>query len=208
MLGWTAATIGTANGVPQIVKLVRGRTSAGLSLFMWQLFLMANIGWTTHGILTAQPVMIGPNLISLVMTLAILRLIRLDRGLRPSRIYPIGILGGVISVAVDVLLGPAAFGWVVLIPLALGTLGQLKDLVVDPDLSGVSLLFLAGSTLIQGLWVTWASIVGEVSVLICGSSLLVLCGINLVWYVLRTFFGVPPYGRARTHAAELAEDPV
>lgn len=55
IVGWSATVLGTILGVPQLVRLLRTRSVAGLSLIAWQATLSINIGWTVHGLLIGQP---------------------------------------------------------------------------------------------------------------------------------------------------------
>ena len=54
IVGWSATVLGTILGVPQLVRLLRTRSVAGLSLIAWQATLSINIGWTVHGLLIGQ----------------------------------------------------------------------------------------------------------------------------------------------------------
>ena len=72
-----------------------------------------------------------------------------------------------------------------LIPLAIGMLGQTRDLLRAPNLGGVSGVYLGLVALIQYMWLSWGIAVGDVSIVICATVLGVISGFNLVWFVLR-----------------------
>lgn len=195
LLGWVAAVSGPIMFLPQVAQLVRDKTSAGISLLMWQFILAAGISWFVHGVLADRPNIWATNGLSLVSTLMILRMIRSDRALSAARVYLPGLLVAAIAVATDVFAGPVVFGFAILAPLAVGALGQIRSLVVDADLSGVSLPFTIGGVLTQAMWFAWSIPAREVSVTICATTLMVTSTASLVWLLARRTQLVGPLGR-------------
>ncbi|HMS38306.1 MAG TPA: SemiSWEET family transporter, partial [Arachnia sp.] len=63
VFGWVAATIGLAVGVPQLFRILRSASSAGVSLRLWQLNAATSASWAVHGILTDTPQMRWPNVL-------------------------------------------------------------------------------------------------------------------------------------------------
>ena len=53
LIGWAAAVVGTLLGVPQVYRLARTRTVAGLSMPAWQAILALHIAWIYHGFMQA-----------------------------------------------------------------------------------------------------------------------------------------------------------
>lgn len=185
VVGWTAAVVGTLLGLPQLIRLLRTRCTAGLSLIGWQAILVLNIIWAAHGIRIGEANMIVVNLLGMGSTGAVLVLMTRDRGLRlvPALWPPIA--ASVVFVAVDLLWGSVAFGMVSLLPAILANVGQIAEVVRSPQITGVSPVFLGLGLLNQMLWFTWAVLLHERSSLISSFTLILLISFNLVWYVLR-----------------------
>ncbi|MET0692724.1 MAG: PQ-loop domain-containing transporter [Propionibacteriaceae bacterium] len=186
-LGWAAAVFGSSVALPQVIRLLRTKTTAGVSLMAWQLALGANISWVSHAVITGHLNILVPNLVLLICTVTILNQLRRDRGLAVLTLVGPGLLLAVVTVALNVTLGPVAFAIAAFLPSAIAQLAQFQDLVLIPNIRGVSTPFLAMSVMNQVLWVSWATGVGEVSVMLVGSSLGTLMCLNLVWSLLRRY---------------------
>ena len=61
VLGWTAAAFAACVALPQVLRILRSGTTAGVSTFAWQLAISANLSWVSHGVLTAHPNVWLPN---------------------------------------------------------------------------------------------------------------------------------------------------
>lgn len=207
-LGWLAGTGGVLSSLPQVWKLWRDRTSAGLSLLFWQLALAASLAWAAHGIKAGEPIMIAPNLVAVLVNVFVLWLIARDRALPLLRVYPLGVAAAAVQILVDVWAGGFIFGWIALAPLLVGAVGQFKDLLLDEDISGVSLPWLGASATIQALWTSWGLITHEVSVIICSGSLLLTASVNFAWMLLRSLGWLGPYRRRGGMLAEADLEPV
>ncbi len=188
--GWACAVAGSMLAVPQFTKLVRDRDTAGMSLVLWQLNVAIAIGWTVHGWRGGWWNMVVPNAISGVLALLVLTLMRQHRRLTLLGTYGLGIAVGLATVVFDVWVGPAAFGVAVLIPLLIGQLDQLRALLFDPDISGVSFGFLLITLLLQGMWGLWGVLAGDTSVMITASSLSIGAVVSVVWFLLRRYRGL------------------
>ena len=112
-----------------------------------------------------------PNALIVVTGVLIMKMVISDRHLDPVRTW--GLVGAVAAalVAVEYLTTPALFGAAVLIPLAIGMLGQTRDLLRAPNLGGVSGVYLGLVALIQYMWLSWGIAVGDVSIVICATVL-------------------------------------
>lgn len=183
--GWVAASFGMASGLPQIIRLLRERSSAGVSLRLWQLNMAAFMGWTFHGVRVGHPQMQYPNGFLVLCSLLVLRMIVKDRGLKlvPRLVLPLGLFA--VLAAVDVWLGAVAFGFAVAAPLVLGQVAQLREMMTAADLSGVSPFYLVIGLVVQALWVIWSIPTHERSIFVCGSLLGTLCFVNLVYWLYR-----------------------
>lgn len=80
IVGTIGATASVASFTPQSWKIIRERSTEGLSLGMFALTSLAFAAWTTFGLLQGQWTLIIPNAICLVFALFILGMIAL-----PSR---------------------------------------------------------------------------------------------------------------------------
>jgi hypothetical protein len=56
---------------------------------------------------------------------------------------------------------------------------QLHTLFIRPNVSGISLGYMAMNVINQLIWVTWAAFAGESSVILVGSTLGLLMAVNL-----------------------------
>lgn len=213
IVGWVAAFVGTVLGLPQVVRLARTRNVEGLSLPFWQLILALNIAWTSHGIILVKASLIVPNVLGLASTLAILIMMARELGRPLGRVFLPGVLIAAAMIAVDLVLGTAAYGMVAMWPALIANAGQTLELVRSPRVTGVSPVFLIGGVLNQALWLGWGLLVPDVGTQIAATSTLAITGINLLWWALRKLglrsFGVPTRDEVRAHLrarrAELQE---
>ena len=184
-LGWAAAAFGSLVALPQVVKLFQNGGAAGVSLTMWQATLGANIAWTVHGVLGGYTNLWVPNLIFLCCSTLILLQIQRDRRLSWGKLLLPGLVLGSATVALDLLAGPVAFAVAALLPTLMTQVAQLHTLFIRPNIRGVSLGYMAMNVMNQLIWVTWAALAGESSVMMVGSTLGVLMAMNFGWAVLR-----------------------
>ena len=184
-LGWIAAALASFVAIPQVVKLLRTRTTAGLSLTAWRLTLAANIAWMSHGVVVGHANIWLPNLIFMLCTLTILNQLRRDRALSWSVTFGPSLVLGLTTLSIDVLYGPVAFAIAAGLPSVTSQILQFHELVLAPRISAVSLPFLALNTVNQALWLGWGLLAGEQSITMVASAMGILMGVNLLWCVLR-----------------------
>ena len=77
IVGTIGATASVASFTPQAWKIIRERSTDGLSLGMFALTSLAFAAWTTFGLLQWEWTLIIPNAICLVFALFILAMIAL-----------------------------------------------------------------------------------------------------------------------------------
>jgi len=204
VLGWVAAIIGSSFSIPQIHRILTARTTAGLSLLMWQFMVTSGICWTTHGFLIGKPNVIAPNMFSLLCSLVVLVMIRRHRSMGFLTVWALPLAVAAVMIAVDFGWGPLVFGLGMAIPQVIGMGAQAVDIMRSLDLSGVSPVSMTLSLLIQGLWCVWGISVGEMAVIassfLTGMSALVTLG----WYLMRRLriVGPIPVGRYRVRPDE------
>ncbi|HET9872953.1 MAG TPA: PQ-loop domain-containing transporter [Propionibacteriaceae bacterium] len=185
-LGWAAAICGASVALPQVLRLLGTSTTKGVSLLAWQLAIAANIAWTTHGVLTAHSNVWVPNLILFFCSVLILLQIGRDRRIGLLKLFGPGVLLGVATIGIDLTVGPVAFAVAAFLPSAFAQLAQFQDLVLAPNIRGVSMPFLIMSVINQALWLGWSVLAGEVSIILCAASLGAMMTANLVWALLRS----------------------
>ena len=185
ILGWVAASFGMASAFPQLYRLLRTRSSAGVSLSLFQLNAAATGAWALHGFMVGVPQMQYPNLVLMISSFAVCILVLRDR---KSSLFPALLLPPVISAAlfgVALLAGALIFGFVVAAPFVVGQISQLRTMHASRDLSGVSLPFLSVAFFVQGLWLVWGILYGETSITVCATLLGTLSLINLLYFLHR-----------------------
>ena len=183
--GWVCALVGAVMSLPQIVRLLRSETSAGVSLLLWQLMLGSAIGWTAHGLASGHVNLVVPNAINTVLSAAVLAMVARDRGLGGARVWPLGLGVGTALVASEQLGSAALFGAVVIAPIVIGLAGQTRDLVREPDIRGLSGLYVVGAFVLQVLWWSWSLMSGDISTFICSTAVGLVTAVNAVLWTLR-----------------------
>jgi uncharacterized protein with PQ loop repeat len=197
-LGWAAAVLGAGVALPQVIRLFQTRTTAGLSAPAWQATLGANIAWLAHGFLTGHANIWLPNLCYLIITVTILSRLVVDRRLSPLTTFAPGLALAAVSISLDVWAGPVVFAVAALIPSAFTQLAQFRALVISTNVAAVSMIFLLLNVINQALWLSWAVMVGETSIMLCATALGTLMLGNLIWAQLRR------QGVVRARLAELS----
>ncbi|MFT3889658.1 MAG: PQ-loop domain-containing transporter [Arachnia sp.] len=185
VFGWVAAAIGLAAGVPQLIRILSSRSSAGVSLSLWQLNAATTAAWAVHGILTDTPQMEWPNVIGASVAVGILVFVLRDRR---QRFLPQLILPVVVAVALsctDVYLGAMVFGFVVAVPQLVGQLAQTRELVIAPDVSGVSLGFLVVFWVVQTMWWIFGIVQVDWALIVCAGFMVITTTMNVAIYAVR-----------------------
>jgi uncharacterized protein with PQ loop repeat len=185
ILGWIGAVTGALVALPQVVRILRTSATTGISPLTWRLLIGVNLAWMAHGVITHHPNIVVSNTVYALCTSTILILLWRHRGIRLWQLFVPGILLGALMVAVDVFSGPIAFAVIAFIPAALSQIAQLRSLAVSRSVHGVSLWWLAYCVLNQTIWLTWAVLAQEISVMIVATGLGILMTLNLILGVLR-----------------------
>jgi uncharacterized protein with PQ loop repeat len=185
ILGWAGTVSGTILGLPQVLRLVRTGRVDGLSLTAWRAMLVVNLTWTAHGISIGQVPQIVTSALSLCCTIPILYLMarKVQRHLLPV-LLPALLAAGVL-IAVDQLLGSAAFGAVAIVAAVVANAGQSIELVRARRIVGVSVVFLILAVVNQGLWLSWAILVPDAGTIIFATVTGTITVFNLIWWSLR-----------------------
>jgi uncharacterized protein with PQ loop repeat len=185
ILGWIGAVTGALVALPQVVRILRTSATTGISPLTWRLLVGVNLAWMAHGVITHHPNIVVSNTVYALCTSTILILLWRHRGIRLWQLFVPGILLGALMVAVDAFSGPIAFAVIAFIPAALSQIAQLRSLVVSRSVQGVSLWWLAYCVLNQTIWLSWAVLAHEISLMIVATGLGILMTLNLILGVLR-----------------------
>ncbi len=185
VVGWLAVCVGMVVAVPQLVRLARTRRVDGLSLTSWRSILAMNIAWAAHGVRLGAPALIITNSMGLCSTLPILFLLsrRFRRRLVPLLLPSLVVAAAMI--AVDHVLGSAAYGVSAITIALVSNLGQSLQLVRAPHVSGVSPLFVTMAVVNQAVWVVWGLLVRDPGTVMTATTVCGLATFNLSWYLLR-----------------------
>jgi MtN3 and saliva related transmembrane protein len=79
VIGTLGASASVASFTPQAWKIIRERSTKGLSLGMFSLTSLAFAAWTTFGVLKSEWALIIPNAICLIFALFILGMIAMPQ---------------------------------------------------------------------------------------------------------------------------------
>lgn len=187
VFGWVAAGIGVTAGLPQLVRILRSKTSAGVSLLLWQLMTGATGAWAVHGYLSGSPQMQLPNVALTLSGAAVIIFIARDRNLPVPRqlLLPLSVALGMSGV--NLWLGPLVFGFAIAAPQLVGQVAQFRELLTADQVDGVSAGFLSLSLVVQAMWFTFGLFKPDWALIICAGAMLASCIANLVLYLLRRF---------------------
>jgi uncharacterized protein with PQ loop repeat len=185
VLGWVATVVGTVLALPQLVRLVRTRNIEGLSLVGWQTALVLNVAWTVHGLSIGQLPQILSSSLALFTTVPILLLMTRELGRRVLPTVLPSLAVATAMIAVDLLLGSAAYGIVAIFPGIAITAAQSVELVRAEHVRGVSPLSLVLGFVNLTLWAIWAALVNDSGTMIAVSTTWFVALFNLIWYALR-----------------------
>lgn len=196
VLGWAGALTAISIGVPQVVQLLRTRSTAGLSVMTWQAMLGINVGWLSHGIVIGAANMIVPNVASSILSAAVLLLVVRERKLHAPKLLLVSALVAGVMITADLVLGSAAFGITALLASLVSNASQGVDLVRSPDVGGVAPGYLGAQVVNQVLWVVWAVLVQDSGTIISASFTGLLAVFNGTWWVLRRLGLRPLFARS------------
>lgn len=185
VVGWTAATLSGAISIPQLVRTLRTRSVAGLSLLTWQTLLIAGLSWLGHGMLVGSAQIIVPNAILLGGATAVLSQLQRHRMHRWWTVWPLPVIYAATAVSLDFQVGPAAFALMMGLPAVGGQVVQLRAIRTAADVSGVSPVMLGVNAAAQLFWCAYGLLVADVAVIWVAIPLAVVMFANLAALALR-----------------------
>lgn len=189
--GWACAVLGSTIALPQVLRIIRAGTSAGVALLLWQITFCNTFAWMMHGVMFGWPNQVVPNSVIVVCAGVLLWQIGRDRGIAWWRLYPVPLLGGISLMLIDMLSPAGVFGLVVLAPALVGQVGMFTSLRRSVDLTGVSALNVALAVAVQAMWGSWSLFSGDPNVTVSSGVLLAVSLVNLMVYIgrRRCWFG-------------------
>ncbi|GAB3701827.1 hypothetical protein [Mariniluteicoccus flavus] len=189
VLSWAAATLSILANLPQLLRLVRVRTAAGLSLVSWQAIAACGLGWTLHGGVLKNATIVVPNFVLMLSAATIVGLIARHRSVGLVRAYAPVAAVGALMFAIGQAWGPVAFAVAAFLPGLIGLIAQAVDLVRSTHVTGVSLSALLFQVLTQATWFAWALATHEPSVTIVATVIGLAYVVNVVLYLIRAAAG-------------------
>lgn len=192
VLGWIAATVSCFLSTPQLARIVRAHSVAGVSRLSWQLALGGNLTWFSYGVLHGNPNQWLPNVLLVCCTLTILTLFRRYRGTSWAVLLAPGLAVAVTSVTLQVTFGAVAFSVAAFVPAAISLLSQLRATAMSHDVTGISLTNQWLGLFNQSIWLAWALLAHEPSVIMVGSAAILLLVANVTMATLRKSGRVGP----------------
>ena len=185
VVGWLCAVGGTVLALPQFLRIMQSRSTAGVSLLAWQLWACIGTVWAVHGFVQHSLAMVIPNLFTAIFSGVILWLIYKDRRLTPIQLLTGPAVLILIGISLRLVFGPIAFSVFMLVPQAVAVLGQFFELVRCADLFGVSGGYFRASVAMQFLWLSYGILGHDVACTISSVMMIVLVSANLIVYSLR-----------------------
>jgi MtN3 and saliva related transmembrane protein len=157
--GYAGAVLMTSMSLPQIARILRDHSAAGVSLLTWVIFAMSGTSWLAYGLILQAPAIIVGNVAFIATTVPVVALLlRRQRAwpVLPAALVPVGVVAVLVSVLVQ-LPGVVSSGLGVVCGV-LTTVPQLVESIGRKragEISEVSLatlfLLLAG----QSLWLAY-----------------------------------------------------
>lgn len=185
VFGWVAAALGVSSNLPQLIRILRERTSAGVSVQLWQVTAASTAAWCVHGFLVSAPQMQWPNLLMAALSSLIVVMVLRDRGEPVLRQFLLPTAVAALLIGSNLWLGALVFGLLVAVPQLVGQVSQLRLMIGAPDLTGVSLGYLSVILLVQTMWFIFGLATVDWALIVCAGSMVVICSINLAVYLVR-----------------------
>lgn len=156
-IGWTAGAYGACIAMPQLARVARNRTTAGIPLLAWQASLASNLSWTAYGMITGHPNLWAPSLLLTLCAVWMLIMISRDQqgdgsAMEGIRTFGLPIVLAAFASMIAITVGMLAFTAVVFVPAVVAQVIQLRSLITARDIAAVSLPFLAMGVISQLLW--------------------------------------------------------
>lgn len=203
-LGVLALIVGLTRALPQLVRLLRARTAAGVSLDGAATSATVSSFWAVYGALTGQPAVVlasaTPAAVFVLISLAALRYGRNPRELRAAPVF------FVLFTAVVLVGGETGLGLMLTAGALIANTPHVVVAFREDDLSGVSPFTWTLTATDGAIWTTYALITGDVPILVNNVIQLTTSALIVVrrWWWARTAATRPVPLRAGVQAAPSA----
>jgi len=191
-LGWLAAIVSCFISTPQLARIVRAHSVAGVSRLAWQLALGGNLTWGIHGLVNGNVNQWVPNVLLVCCTLTILGLFRRHHGTSWLVLVAPGLLVAATTITLELTVGVVAYSIAAFLPAAVSLTAQLRATATSRDVTGISLTNQWLGLFNQSIWLCWALLAHEPSVIMVGSAALLLLVANVMMATLRKSGRVGP----------------
>ena len=185
IVGWLGAALSCFISAPQLVRIIRSNTTAGVSKVAWQMALGGNLTWGIYGLVHGNPNQWVPNIFLITMTLMILGLFRRHGGTPWLVLLVPGLLMGITTTSLDRWVGPIAFSIAAIIPPAVSLVSQLRTTAASEDVEGLSMANQWIGLINQSVWLVWGVLVANQQVVMVGAMCFVLIVANVALATLR-----------------------
>jgi uncharacterized protein with PQ loop repeat len=163
-LGVIALIVGLTRAMPQLVRLLRARDAAGVSLDGCATSAIVSSAWALYGALTGQPaVVLASATPAVIFVLIALAALRYGRRLRELRTAPLILL---VFTGVVVAGGAVALGLVLTAGALIANTPHVLVAFRERDLTGVSPSTWTLTAADGAIWVVYALITGDVPILV------------------------------------------
>lgn len=200
-LGVLALIVGLTRAMPQLVRLLRARDAAGVSLDGCVTSAIVSSFWAVYGILTGQPaVVLASGTPAVIFVLIAFAALRYGRRVGELRTAPVLLIA---FTAVVVAGGAGALGAALTVGALVANTPHVIVAYREKDLTGVSPLTWTLTATDGAIWVVYALITGDVPILVNNAFQLTTSASIVArrWWWART---TEPDARARP-ASTLAE---
>lgn len=163
-LGVVALIVGLTRALPQLVRLLRARDAAGVSVDGCATSATVSSFWAIYGLMTGQAAVVFASATpAFIFVLIILAAVRYGRSLRELRAAPVFLAGfGVVVLAG----GATGLGLALTVGALVANTPHVVVAFREKDLSGIS-PFTWKLTAVDGaIWMTYAVITGDVPILV------------------------------------------
>lgn len=196
IVGIVAICFSLITSIPQIVRILVSKSTAGVSLVLWQLMLGNFIGWTFHGLQVRSLTLWGSNGALAVLAFIVFAMVVVQRKTPLWKAALLPVLVVLSLVGAELCFGSGGFATLVIFPQGVGMAAQIVTLARDEDISGISKGYLLISFLAQICWLSWAWIVDELAVKVSSTSQGTICLLCLLSYYLRIWGVLKPIAKS------------
>lgn len=164
LLGVLGLIVGLTRALPQLVRLLRKKDAAGVSVDGSATASIVSAAWTTYGVLTEQPaVVVASGTPAVVFALITLAALRYGRSIREFKTAPVVL---VVSAVVVFFGGAIGLGVALTVGALIANTPHVIVAYREKDLSGISPSTWRLNATDGAIWITYAVITGDVPILV------------------------------------------